>query len=238
MNKIIITSLCCLAILFSKGQDQMIVDANASVRKLPATFSSIIISNAIKVFITQSDTESLAVSATEEKYKDEIKTEIENNILKIHFSGNNNWRSKDRHLKVYVSFKTLSMINVSGASDVMAIGEINVKDLRVNVSGASTVKGEFYTDKMELDLSGASKAVLIGKTAMLSITSSGASDVEAFKLETSICNVSASGASDIDVYVEEEINATASGASNIKYKGSAAIKNMKASGAASISRRE
>ena len=238
MNKIIITSLCCLAMLFSKGQEQMIVDANASVRKLSASFSSISISNAVKVIITQSDTESLAVSAAEEKYKDEIKTEIENNILKIHFSGNSNWRSKDRQLKVYLSFKNLSLITISGASDVMAVGKINVKDLAVNVSGASTVKGEFYTDKLELDMSGASKAALFGKSALLNIRSSGASDVDALKLETSICNVSASGASDINVYVEKEINATASGASKIKYKGSAAINNMKSSGAASISRQE
>lgn len=238
MKKIILFAACCVFFMLCKAQDEFIVDANASLRALVGTFNKIRISNAIKVIITQSDTESLAVSAAEEKYKEEIKTVIENNVLKIYFSGNNNWRNNDRQLKVYVSFKNISLIDVARASDVVGVGKIKLKDLAINVSGASTIRGQFYTDKLDLDMSGASKAKLVGMATLLSVKCSGASDVEAFNLESSVCNANASGASDMEINVAKEINAVASGASNIKYKGDAVIKNVKASGAASISHRD
>ncbi len=238
MKKIILFAACSVFFMLCKAQDELIVDANASVRQLAGTFNKIRISNAIKVIITQGDAESLAVSAAEEKYKEEIKTVIENNLLKIYYSGNNNWRNNDRQLKVYVSFKNISLIQVSGASDVVGVGKIKLKDLAINVSGASTIKGQFYTDKLDLDMSGASKAKLYGMVTLLSVKCSGASDAEAFNLESSVCNANASGASDMEINVAKEINAVASGASNIKFKGEAVIKNVKASGAASISHRE
>ena len=238
MKKIILFAISLAFFTLCKAQDEIIADANASVRSVSSTFNKIRISSAIKVIITQYETESLAVSAAEEKDKEEIKTVIENSVLKIYFSGNSNWRSKDRQLKVYVSFKNISLIEVSGASDVVGIGKIKLKELAINVSGASTIKGQFYTDKLELNMSGASKAKLYGMATLLSVKCSGASDVEAYNLESSVCNANASGASDMEINVAKEINAVASGASNIKYKGEAVIKNVKASGAASISRRE
>ncbi len=51
------------------------------------------------------------------------------------------------------------------------------------------------------------------------------------------CNAKASGASDIKITVNKELSAEASGASDVKYKGAGLIRDIKTSGASSISRR-
>jgi hypothetical protein len=88
MKGIILLGIYSLFFVAARSQDKMVVDPNASVRTLSGSFSSIKISNAFKVIITQSETESIAVSASEEKYKEGIKTEIVNGTLKIYYDGN------------------------------------------------------------------------------------------------------------------------------------------------------
>ena len=55
-------------------------------------FSGIKVSGGIDVYLSQGDDYSLAVSASEEKYRDNIKTEVRNGILVI--SYNDTFRKK------------------------------------------------------------------------------------------------------------------------------------------------
>ena len=104
MKKILAISIMVLCSLVSVAQDQLIVDANAQLRTLSGSFNSIRISHAIKVIITQSDTESLAVSANEEKYMEDIITELDGSTLVIRLKSNNWTGRRNRQVKVYVSF--------------------------------------------------------------------------------------------------------------------------------------
>jgi hypothetical protein len=216
----------------------MVVDANASVRILAGSFTRIKISNAFKVIITQSETESIAISAAEEKYKEEIKTEIENGTLKIYYGGGTNWKGRDRKLKAYVSFKNLSHLEVLGASDVAVVGKITTTGITINVSGASTFKGDVSADNLEIKMSGASKGSFSGNSEMLNVDCSGATDLNAYNLKAVRCNAEVSGASNIDIFVSGELNATASGASRIRYKGNPQVSNVKKSGVSTISKED
>lgn len=237
MKKIILAVFSVLVALTSVAQQQMVIDANASLRTLKGSFDKIIVANAIKLIITQSDNESIAVSATEEKYKDDIKTEVDNNTLRIYYKGGD-WKGKDRKLRVYVSFKNLSQLEVSGASDVAGVGKITLNAFTLNISGASTVKADLAVNKMEMDMKGASRASLSGNVETLNLDCSGATDVNAYDLKILNGNVTASGASDVDIFVEKELNAAASGASRIHYKGNVPVVNVKTSGASSITKKD
>lgn len=238
MKKIILAGISFLFFLGAVAQDQLMVDANASLRTLNGSFNKIRISNAIRVVITQSDKESLAVSAVEEKYKDEIKTEIVNNTLTIYQKGGGDWKNKDRKFRVYVSFRELGQLDISGASDVAAVGKLKLDQLTLNLSGASTLKGEFHVQRMEVDMNGASKASLSGRVEMLNVDCSGAADLNAYDLKVVKLNATVTGASDVDISVEQELNANASGASRIHYKGTPPALNAKTNGASTISRKD
>ncbi len=219
------------------AQKQFVIDPNAEMRTLNASFNAIKVSGGIDLVLTQSDVEAIAVSASEERFKESIKTIVEDNTLMIYFDGDKGWSIKNRQMKVYVSFKNLEKLEASGASDVAVAGSINVPSLQMHLSGASDFKGAVSVTSLSLDLSGASDVKISGKATTLTIESSGASDVKGFDLTTDICTAKASGASDVNITVNKELNAHASGASDIFYQGTGVLKESHASGASTIAKK-
>src|SRR6476660_4162599 len=164
MKKLFSIALVSLFSTMLVAQDVTVVDANASPRQISGSFSKIKVSSAMKVILTQGDTESVVVSASEEKYKADIMTEVKNNTLHIYSDNNGMWVNKtNRKLKVYVSFKQLEAITVSGASDVAVADAIKQQSLRVEVSGASTLKTAVDLNTLAIDMSGASKLAVSGR---------------------------------------------------------------------------
>ena len=212
-------------------------DKNAEVRNV-GTFNSIKISNAIEVLLSQSNEEAVAVSASEEKFRDKIKTEVVNGTLKIFYDGDRlTWNIGNKKLRAYVSFKNLSNLEASGASTIRINGTLNTSSLNVKLSGACELSGSIKATDVKIDVNGASNVKLNGTVANINIDASGASDVKGYDLSTDECIANASGASDINITVNKEISAHASGASSIHYKGNGIIKDVRTSGASNVSKR-
>jgi len=93
-------------------------------------------------------------------------------------------------------------------------------------------------EDLSLNQSGSSDSKISGRASKLKIDVSGASDVSGYDLVTDYCNVNASGASDIQVTVNKEISATASGSSDIYYKGSGVMKEVRNSGSSTVKKKE
>lgn len=222
---------CMLGVQAQKS----INDPNAEVRNVSG-FHAIKVSSAIDLYLSQSGSETVAVSASETKYRDRIKTEVENGVLKIWFDedGWKFWSAGNKKLKAYVSFKTLDKLVASGACDVIVDGTIKSNSLDINLSGASDFKGAVDANSLTIDQSGASDMTITGRASTLKIEVSGASDFKGFNLTTDNCNARASGASDIKITVNKEMYARASGASSVKYKGTGVLKEKRTSGASSI----
>lgn len=237
MKKILISVLlnfCTIAGVFA--QKEIVVDPNASVRTISAAFNRIKVSHSIRLVISQSNDVSLAVSASEEKYKSHIRTEVQNNNLRI-FLEDDTWsRTKNRSYTVYLSFKDIQNIEVSGAAQLISAGIIKLNSLGVNMSGASVMRATLDVQNLTMEFSGASKARLAGNANTVSMECSGASDVSAYDLKIQTCSATVSGASDMQLQVEKSLNAVASGASRIYYKGqpTASIRN---SGVSKIEKR-
>jgi hypothetical protein len=214
-------------------------DPNAQVRDVKG-FHAIKISDAIDLYLSQSNEEVVVVSASETKYRDQIKTVVEDGVLYIS-SDHEGWtwwkNSGKRKMKAYVSFISLDKLIASGACDVRVTGTIASSILEINISGASDFKGDVNVNRLIIDQSGASDAVISGKAYEVKAETSGASDLKAYNLVAENCTARASGASDIRISVNLELNAHATGASGIYYKGDAVIKDMHSSGASSISRK-
>ncbi len=217
------------------AQAQKIYDANATVRSI-GDFKAISISNAFSVYISQGSENALVVSADD---KDDIKniiTEIDNGVLKIKYEDKKSWRG-DKKLKAYISFKELNKIVMKGATDLYVTTPINLPSLHVDASGASnfkTLTGVLNIDEMVLKCDGASDIRLKGKVDKLVIDASGASDITSYSLVANNCTIKASGASDIKLTINGELNVNASGASDVRYKGSATVTDVKSTGASSV----
>ncbi len=236
MKKIFLALLVICFASVTYAQNEIVVDPNASVRTLDGAFHSIKVSGGIDLYLSQSSTAAIAVSAANDNLKADIKTVIENNTLRIFYEGDKSWKRKDRKLRVYVSFTELKKLTASGACDVVAVGSITVDALELYMSGACDFTGVVKVNTLKMDLSGASDVKISGTATTADIESSGASDVKGYELVTDICNANVSGASDLFITVNKVLNATATGASDIKYKGDAVTKEKHSGGASSITR--
>lgn len=229
-------SVILIAILsFAVVRSQEMNDPNAQVRAV-STFRGISVSNAFDVYLSQSNSEAVAVSAASIKDRDMITVEVKNGILEIRLDKDWKWTSGNKKLKAYISFKNIDKLEISGACDVFISGVIKADKLDIHQSGASDLKGKVDVKKLNVDLSGASDITITGLATQLTVESSGASDFKGYELVTEICDARASGASDIKITVNKELSAHASGASDVKYKGSGVTKEIKSSGSSSVSK--
>lgn len=235
MKRISFLTACLFAVLLVTAQ-KTINDPNAQVREAK-NYHGISISNAFDVYLTQGNEEAVAVSASEIKYRDMITVEVKNGILSIGIKKEGwKWMKGNKQLKAYISFKNIDKLDVSGASDIYIQGIIKADDLKLDISGASNLRGKLETNKLLVDLSGASDMTVTGTASQLTVDASGASKFKGADLVTDFCNARATGASDIKITVNKELSANASGASDVRYKGNGVIRDIKTSGASSISK--
>jgi hypothetical protein len=237
MKYLLSVCLSLFALSSFAQQTTTINDKNAEVRSV-TSFIAIKVSGAIDVYLSQGNEEALAVSASEEKYRDLIVTQVDNGVLKISFNGDRKtWNVGNKKLKAYVSFKQLKSLDASGASSLKITDVLNATSLNVKLTGACDMSGELVGDDVSIDINGASTVKLTGNVKNLDVSASGASDLKGYDLKVNDCTAKASGASDISITVNQNLSASASGASSIHYKGEGTVKEVRTSGASSVSKR-
>ena len=218
------------------SQETIINDVNATVRDV-TPFSGIKVSGGIDVYLSQGNDYSLAVSASEEKYRDNIKTEVKNGVLVISYNDHFGRHSGNKKLRAYVSFKQVESVDASGASDIIINGTFALNSVRVKLSGASNMNGSVNITNFNLDLNGASTANINGTAQNFKLDASGASDMKNYSMQVENCIAKLSGASDIRLTVTNSLVVNASGASTLYYQGNPDKKDVAASGASSVSQR-
>ncbi|MDP4263838.1 MAG: head GIN domain-containing protein [Bacteroidota bacterium] len=225
-----------LGLLVGAGvYSQPVNDPNIEVREVKG-FSAIRVSGAFDVYLTQGDEEKVAVSASDKKFLENIKTEVKDGVLQIGWEHGKKWNIGNKKLRAYISFKEIKKLSADGASDIKIIGALKAGDLEINLSGASDLlDGRLEAKNLSFAISGASDVKISGSAEKLDIDASGASSFKGFNFSADYCNAKASGASDISITVNKELSANATGASDIGYKGSAIVNVVKTTGASSIS---
>lgn len=220
--------LCTLAL----NAQKTVHDANATARQV-SSFHAIDIADGVDLYLTQGNEEAVAVSASTDEYRNRIRTEVINGVLKIDFNQEGTWKLNwfgNRKLKAYVSVKTLEKLVAYGGSDVFIENEISATRLTLNLSGGSDFRGKVVAGELKISASGGSDAYISGKAEQLSIHASGGSDVHGFELISNTCSIESSGGSDVRITANKELRASASGGSDVYYKGSASSNTSKSGG--------
>jgi hypothetical protein len=199
-------------------------------------FSSVDVSGSIDVYVTQDSACSVKVEA-DENLMEYIIIKTEGDVLVVEPRDGYNL-SGSKHIKVYVSSPIFKRLEVSGASSIASESMLTSSEaITIQISGASDTKLELKAPKVSIDISGASTAILKGQTKDLFIEGSVASHAKCFELLSENADVDVAGASNADVFASVKLNAEASGASDVRYKGNAAV-NQNTSGAGSIKKVE
>jgi len=261
MKKLALFAMLFMAFtLQAQNKVGVIYDDNVEVRKLP-NFTSIRVSNAIELFISQSNKTEVAVSAKSEEYRNRVITEVVGGTLIIRMADNYNkwwkWGNDDYRIKAYVSVNELYALTGSGATNIKIVNGLSAEKLKINLTGASDLKGDIKASTLLTDLSGASSLKATVHASAFSVKGSGACDIEVagsgddlivdvsgassvkmYDYQVKGASVEASGASSIKLNVSAVLKAHATGASSIDHKGTATLKDLQSSGASSVRHRD
>ena len=227
--KQIILSLFTLCSLATFAQENTVVqDANAVKRTLTASFSAISVSDGVDLFLTQGSEESLAVSASDEKYLERFKTEVENGVLKIYYDtkGINLGINGKKKLKAWVSFKTLEKITASSGADVTAKSDIAVNSLTMKFSSGSHFVGKVNTKELAVDQNSGSGITISGKSEKIRVEGSSGSIFKGYELAVDYCDAKASSGAGVHITINKELSAKANSGGGIRYKGDALIREI------------
>ena len=227
-----------LSVFFWSSYAQTIIkDENVELREV-SPFSGFKVTDGMDIYFSQSDQTALAVSAGDIKTREHIKTEVIDNILVISFRGGSLSFMDQKKMRVYISSPKIESIEASGASNINIQQVLNAEALRLDLSGACEITGKINVDDMDMLLSGASTSKLEGTVGNLKLKASGASDMKNYQLAVQNLIADISGASDVKVMVNKSIKVQASGASNFIYSGLPEIVNTQSTGASSIKQRK
>lgn len=231
-------SLVTLISLHLFAQDVVINDANAEKRTLSAGFNAIQVSDGIELYLTQASTESVAVSASEQKYMERLKTEVEGGVLKIYFDRKTMvWNGNEKKkLKAYVSFKNLESLKASSGSDVKAKSVLAVDNLNMNFSSGAQFNGEVDVKSLEVSQNSGSEINTTGKAENLKTDLSSGAMFKGYDLTVNFCDAKVSSGAEVRITVTKELAAKASSGGSIKYKGEGVVKDINVSSGGEVKR--
>lgn len=187
----------------------------------------------LNVYVTFGEMRNEISVEADENLHEYIITVVEGGVLKIKTKRNiRNAKSKS----IYVNAGEIDILEASSASRIIGENELITGDIKIDVSSAANIEVEMKAEKIKLEVSSSGDARLHGSAERLDANISSAGGLKAFNLEVRYCNINISSAGDADIFVTQELNADASSAGHITYKGNPEITKIDKSSAGSVSK--
>ena len=228
MKRIFLSLVVLLSLHVFAQNDQVINDANVQKRTLSGTFSSISVTDGIELYLTQGDEESIAISASDDKYLERYKTEVDNGTLKIYYDNKGvNWTGNEkRKLKAYVSFKTLQKLHGSGGANVKMKSKLNSDKMEYTFTSGSRFTGEVNVNQMDVVQNSGADIKITGKADNLKVDVSSGAIFKGYELTVDYCDAKATSGGAVRINVNKELTVKANSGGGIRYKGTGVIKDM------------
>ena len=199
-----------------------------------SNFDKVELSDAFDAEITAADGYRVEVTV-DDNLVEHLQVEQHGNTVKI---GLKPFTSvSNAHMQARIALPALTGLDASGASRASVTGFRSDRNMQLNASGASEIRGDMETGDLAADASGGSTLRLTGRGSAIRATASGASTIDLGEFTAGDADVEASGASRIELNTSGTLNAQASGASTVHYAGDATLGQVDESGASTVSKR-
>jgi hypothetical protein len=196
-----------------------------------ANFTKVEIVGHFEVVILPDGNEKLVLTGEEERLKNVI-TEVVGSRLVIRYDRENRWWRNENNrnkIRVQLSVKQLEYISAAASADVVVKDTLKADRMRIEASSAGSIKVNVTANELIADCSSGADIRLSGNTNRFSAEASSGADIKAEELTAAICNLVASSGADISITVTDEIQATASSGSDIRYRGNPARVKVRSS---------
>jgi Putative auto-transporter adhesin, head GIN domain len=189
-------------------------------------FDRIDMGDAFVITVEQSPVYSVHVRGDRRNLDDLAVVKI-GSTLNVHYG---NHREHEHTTYITIRMPVIKGANLSGASSSTISGFKGVDGMELILSGAAISQLNIELKLLTINLSGASRLTVSGKTDAITAKASGASELYAYSFSAIAADVDASGASKVNVYASQSLKAVASGAGIIYYRGEPSV-NVSVSGA-------
>jgi len=187
---------------------------NTETRSLD-NFSAVSVGEAIKLVLIPGNKNEAKIMATNVDL-DEIETRVFGSRLKIELSGN---RYRNIEVEIQLTYKQLEELDVSSAANVTTKGAIKADELEISVSSAGNARLEVEVASIDAEVSSSGDLVLAGKATAQRVNVSSAGEYKSYDLACDDTYARASSAGSARLMASKKIDAKASSAGSIKYKG-------------------
>lgn len=177
------------------------------------SFTKIDAGSAFKITVRQGTTYSVTARAEEVELMEDLRITTQNDELSISFDDV--FKRHRGNIWIEITTPSLTALDLSGATITKVLNFKDLKDVKIELSGASKLAIDTKGETMNADISGASQLNLKGKVSNLIIEASGASRVNATAAKVINARVDASGASVIELGATNILTKKTSGASRI-----------------------
>lgn len=216
--------LLVLPVLFTACKPKCLEDSGIrSVKENTVKpYDEIKVSGPLKLVLRQDSTFSVNIMA-DSNVISHIKAEVSSDKMEVKLDAKE-YCGKDSII-VSLGIGSLKKLEASGASRIYTSSAINVTDLEMKLSGATQLNMEVNAGKITANTDGAAKLNLSGQTGVFDLKSKGAIDMDAFAFITGQYNLKLEGVAKLNINVLNDLKVNATGAVDIRYKGSP--KNIK-----------
>ena len=219
MKKIVSLLLMLLSINMAFSNNKPIAnrDKNVEEERQVSSYHSIDISGAYRIVFTEKE-DKIKINAPEDVLS-LIKTEVENNILKIGKEDDKHKAISKTTIYIPVNKKIKSII-CRGAVNISNESTISIDNLELDMRGSGSVKLSLNTSSLKLDISGAAVVYLSGKTKDFSAEIKGAGNVKAQDFSSENAIIQIKGAGKATAHVTHSLEASIAGTGKINVTGS------------------
>jgi hypothetical protein len=218
MKKIFALAAILFTALVTVQAQKVVYDDNVQKRTV-SSFHAIETSAGIEVIMSKGDKEELAVSVGNTEYLDQVRTVVENGVLKLS-RASDNWKFwnkfKNWKVKVYVSY-------------------VNVDAIRAT-SGASVSASDISFTKLTARMNSGGMITLTGNVESLDVDGSSGAQFRGYSLTTTHCKADVSSGAGVQVTVTKEISAKANSGGFIRFKGEGLIRDINVNSGGSVKR--
>ena len=196
------------------------------------SFSGIKASEGINVYLKKGNSESVTVELDTDRIDlEDVITEVDDDILKIHLDDVNNRGYK---ITVHVTFVQLNELRASSAAGIYCDDVIQASSLKLAVSSAGSIEIEIDAKEVSAAVSSAGDLEISGSADYIKVSASSAGDIDAYDLTAGAVVAKASSGGSVKIAVENEISASASSGGSVKYRGNPSKSNVNSSSGGSV----
>ncbi|MEZ4904378.1 MAG: PspC domain-containing protein [Spirosomataceae bacterium] len=181
-------------------------------------FHKINIGGAFLVRIQQGEAFKVVADGREEEV-DDLEVSVENDVLRVQNNRKIKRFNNNQRVGLTITLPSVETIDLAGATLAKVTGFNKVGDLKVGIAGASKTLIDIEAQKLNLNVSGASKVELRGSTNNLDADLAGACTLDAEQMRVQNADVSASGVSKANLGNIPNLRSNTSGFSKIRRQG-------------------